>query len=40
MGQDEEATLRIKWSNGVEKYLGGLQKNRQYVIKYPDIILY
>ncbi|MBK8506180.1 MAG: CRTAC1 family protein [Saprospiraceae bacterium] len=40
IGQDDEATLHIRWSNGVEKKIEGLQKNRNYVIKYPDIISY
>ena len=39
LGQDDDVAVRIKWSNGEVANLAQLQANRNYIIKYPDIII-
>ncbi len=38
LGGDEQADVKIKWSDGSVKTLSGLQANNTYVIRYPNII--
>ena len=36
LGKDQNATIEIRWSNGKEVTIKGLETNKRYQITYPD----